>query len=138
MSWLRSSPLRQSFTRRTQEISTSSTDSRAVIDSFCKHWEQIIELIGRSEVSIKNNDQTVVVKYISISYVLSHWARQVHLLLHSPTTLTLWVSVLFGFMWLAVIRKYYSIITIKTLNNFLLKLSSLSIFSHRNSVAEWK
>ena len=72
MSWLRSSPLRQSFTRRTQEISTSSTDSRAVIDSFCKHWEQIIELIGRSEVSIKNNDQTVVVKYISISYALSH------------------------------------------------------------------
>jgi hypothetical protein len=51
MSWLRSSPLRQSFTRRTQEIPASSiTDSRAVIDSFCKHWEQVNELIGRSEV----------------------------------------------------------------------------------------
>lgn len=56
MSWLRSSPLRQSFTRRTQEIATSGiTDHRAVIDSFGNHWEQVrttIE-IGKSEVSIK-------------------------------------------------------------------------------------
>lgn len=51
MSWLRSSPLRQSFTRRNQEIVT--TDTRAVIDSFCNHWEQINELIGRSESEVR-------------------------------------------------------------------------------------
>lgn len=52
MSWLRSSPLRQSFTRRTQDFS-NSTDSKAVSDSFCKHWQQISDIINRSEVSQK-------------------------------------------------------------------------------------
>ena len=50
MSWLRSSPLRQSFTRRTQDITQTGTDSKAVFDSFCKHWQQVNEIISRSEV----------------------------------------------------------------------------------------
>lgn len=58
MSWLRSSPLRQSFTRnnRSRSIDTSSTecDPKACYDSFCKHWQQIYEIILRAEVCIFN------------------------------------------------------------------------------------
>lgn len=57
MSWLRSSPLRQSFSRRTQDISNAATDTRAVLDSFQNHWTQIHQIIGRSEVS-KNEYKT--------------------------------------------------------------------------------
>lgn len=53
MSWLRSSPLRQSFSRRTQDLSNAvATDTRAVLDSFQNHWTQIHQIIGKSEVSI--------------------------------------------------------------------------------------
>lgn len=55
MSWLRSSPMRQSFTRRSQDISSSSSaDQKAVSDSFSNHWMQIQQIINRSEV--KNID----------------------------------------------------------------------------------
>lgn len=55
MSWLRSSPLRQSFTRtsRSRSIDATSTecDPKACYDSFCKHWQQIYDIILRAEVS---------------------------------------------------------------------------------------
>jgi hypothetical protein len=52
MSWLRQSSSRQSFTRRTQELSGSNAaDQKAVCDSFESHWMQIEEIIkARSEV----------------------------------------------------------------------------------------
>lgn len=52
-SWLRSSPLRQSFNRgRAQASPLTDFDEKAVIDSFCRHWQQAYEIIGRSEVSL--------------------------------------------------------------------------------------
>lgn len=58
MSWLRTSPLRQSFSRnstnRGRSIdATTECDPKACYDSFCKHWQQAYELIQRSEVSIR-------------------------------------------------------------------------------------
>lgn len=54
MSWLRSSPLRQSFNRNSRSRSSDETtfecDPRACYDSFCKHWQQIYEIIQRAEV----------------------------------------------------------------------------------------
>lgn len=74
MSWLRSSPLRQSLTRNSGNgvsfptstngaggLSTTSSlrqrpidaatdcDPRACYDSFCKHWQQAYEIIQRSD-----------------------------------------------------------------------------------------
>lgn len=55
MSWLRSSPLRQSFSRtsRSRSIDATNTDCdpKACYDSFCKHWQQVYEIILRGEVS---------------------------------------------------------------------------------------
>lgn len=55
MSWLRSSPLRQSFSRtsRSRSIDTTAADCdpKAVFDSFCKHWQQVYEIILRAEVT---------------------------------------------------------------------------------------
>lgn len=71
MSWLRSSPLRQSLTRTSSNGNSSSTggsnastqnsilrqrpidtatdcDPRACYDSFCKHWQQAYEIIQKS------------------------------------------------------------------------------------------
>ncbi len=51
MSWLRSSPLRQSFNRgRSQANQLTDFDEKAVIDSFCQHWQQAHGIINRSEV----------------------------------------------------------------------------------------
>lgn len=55
MSWLRTSPLRHSFSRnRSRSIDASNTecDPKACYDSFCKHWQQIHEIIQRAEVSL--------------------------------------------------------------------------------------
>lgn len=55
MSWLRASPLRQSFSRsnRSQSIdATTDCDPKACYDSFCKHWQQVYEIIIRSEVTV--------------------------------------------------------------------------------------
>lgn len=55
MSWLRTSPLRQSFSRtnRSRSIDTTNTDCdpKACYDSFCKHWQQVYEIILKVEVS---------------------------------------------------------------------------------------
>ncbi|KAG5681104.1 hypothetical protein PVAND_010568 [Polypedilum vanderplanki] len=61
MSWLRSSPLRQSFSRRTQDISNTGTDSKAVSDSFCKHWQQVSDIINRSENRQTQHDDVLAV-----------------------------------------------------------------------------
>lgn len=54
MSWLRSSPLRQSISRGnsapTNKISTEC-DPSACYDSFCKHWQQAYDVILKAEVS---------------------------------------------------------------------------------------
>ncbi|CAD7081204.1 unnamed protein product [Hermetia illucens] len=61
MSWLRTSPLRQSLTRsagssgsvngtRQRPIDAATDcDPRACYDSFCKHWQQAYEIIQRAE-----------------------------------------------------------------------------------------
>lgn len=53
MSWLRSSPLRQSLSRNTtQPRPGSDCDPKACYDSFCRHWFQSSEIITKStEVS---------------------------------------------------------------------------------------
>ncbi|XP_070498664.1 FHIP family protein AGAP011705 isoform X2 [Chironomus tepperi] len=84
MSWLRSSPLRQSFTRRTQDITQTGTDSKAVFDSFCKHWQQVNEIISRSE-----NRQT---QHDDVLAVVNHLDQMVTLLLvelHNCNKITL-------------------------------------------------
>ncbi|XP_055619446.1 FHIP family protein AAEL005291 isoform X2 [Toxorhynchites rutilus septentrionalis] len=64
MSWLRSSPLRQSFTKSggggasrsggstngtMRAFDASECDPKACYDSFCIHWQQAYEIIQRSE-----------------------------------------------------------------------------------------
>ncbi|CRK98436.1 CLUMA_CG011793, isoform B [Clunio marinus] len=73
MSWLRSSPLRQSISRRTQDLSSSATDSKAVIDSFGNHWQQVHQIIGRSETRQTQRDD--------VSAVVNHLDHMVTLLL---------------------------------------------------------
>lgn len=68
MSWLRTSPLRQSFSRSnnrnngsnrggggsgggTLDAQSLDLDQKACYDSFCKHWQQVYEIILRAEVS---------------------------------------------------------------------------------------
>lgn len=59
MSWLsRTSPLRQSFSRSNGNTSTldstaNDCDPKACYDSFCKHWQQVYEIIQRGEVSVE-------------------------------------------------------------------------------------
>lgn len=51
MSWLGKSPLRQSFSRtNNQPIRTNDCDPQACYDSFCKHWQQIYDIILKVEV----------------------------------------------------------------------------------------
>lgn len=57
MSWLRSSPLRQSFTNSSRSggvklDNATELDPGACYDSFCKHWQQAYDVIQRSEVAI--------------------------------------------------------------------------------------
>ncbi|XP_055716920.1 FHIP family protein GA25918 isoform X3 [Phlebotomus papatasi] len=54
MSWLRSSPLRQSFTNSSRSggvklDNATELDPGACYDSFCKHWQQAYDVIQRSE-----------------------------------------------------------------------------------------
>uniref|UniRef100_A0A6B2EI34 FHF complex subunit HOOK-interacting protein C-terminal domain-containing protein n=1 Tax=Phlebotomus kandelakii TaxID=1109342 RepID=A0A6B2EI34_9DIPT len=67
MSWLRSSPLRQSFTNSTRSggvklENASELDPGACYDSFCKHWQQANDVIQRSEgQSIPSHDDILSV-----------------------------------------------------------------------------
>ncbi|XP_029053670.2 FHIP family protein AAEL005291 isoform X2 [Osmia bicornis bicornis] len=46
MSWLRSSPLRTSFSKqRSRDSPPKDADPSACYDSFCKHWQQAYEII---------------------------------------------------------------------------------------------
>lgn len=73
MSWLRTSPLRQSFSRSNRNGNGSGSggsggnggsgrpldssldlDPKACYDSFCKHWQQVYDIILRVEVSESN------------------------------------------------------------------------------------
>ncbi|XP_015429296.1 PREDICTED: UPF0518 protein AAEL005291 [Dufourea novaeangliae] len=46
MSWLRSSPLRNSFSKqRSRDSPPKDADPSACYDSFCKHWQQAYEII---------------------------------------------------------------------------------------------
>lgn len=64
MSWLRTSPLRQSFSRqsRVQRSIEAATDCdpKACYDSFCKHWQQVYEIIARTEVFVTLNTRQCV------------------------------------------------------------------------------
>lgn len=53
MSWLRSSPLRTSFSKqRSRDSPPKDADPSACYDSFCKHWQQAYEIILRTSVSL--------------------------------------------------------------------------------------
>lgn len=74
MSWLRTSPLRQSFSRtnRSRSIDTAPTecDPKACYDSFCKHWQQIYEIILRAEVSVAAKLKTIVDRFVFYRFLL--------------------------------------------------------------------
>lgn len=69
MSWLRTSPLRQSFSRsnrgRTLENNTDF-DLKACYDSFCKHWQQVHDIILRVEVNYSLNFLLLFHKHTNI------------------------------------------------------------------------
>lgn len=76
MSWLRTSPLRHSFSRnRNRSIDATNTecDPKACYDSFCKHWQQIHEIIQRAEVSETNFTQTLFHLTENNQYFLQHY-----------------------------------------------------------------
>lgn len=97
MSWLRSSPLRQSLTRTnssnnngtsassTSALSSSNVlrtatdcDPRACYDSFCKHWQQAYEIIQRAQQSNTPNSAPT---HDDVLGVVSHLDFMVTLLL---------------------------------------------------------
>lgn len=52
MSWLRSSPLRNSFGKQwSRDSPPKDADPGACYDSFCKHWQQTHEIINQPRVS---------------------------------------------------------------------------------------
>lgn len=55
MSWLRGSPLRQSFKRgrATLDSSTIDCDPKACFDSFRKHWQQAYDVMQKVRKLIK-------------------------------------------------------------------------------------
>lgn len=56
MSWLRNSPLRASFgKRRPSNSPPKDCDPTACYDSFKKHWQQMYEIIERTQVSTMCN-----------------------------------------------------------------------------------
>lgn len=57
MSWLRTSPLRQSFKRGRAPLDNAAIkcDPKACFDSFRKHWQQAYDVIHKSEVSFTIN-----------------------------------------------------------------------------------
>ncbi|XP_055696026.1 FHIP family protein GK23746 isoform X2 [Lutzomyia longipalpis] len=80
MSWLRSSPLRQSFSNSSSRSgnmkleNATELDPGACYDSFCKHWQQANDVILRSESSsIPSHDD--------ILSVVNHLDQMVTLLL---------------------------------------------------------
>lgn len=63
MSWLRSSPLRTSFSKqRSRDSPPKDADPSACYDSFCKHWQQAYEIILRTSVSLKK-----IKKFVKLS-----------------------------------------------------------------------
>jgi len=54
MSWLKNSQLRASFSRRRVPTSPpKDCDPTACYESFRKHWQQILDIINRAQVSVK-------------------------------------------------------------------------------------
>uniref|UniRef100_A0A1L8DAT4 FHF complex subunit HOOK-interacting protein C-terminal domain-containing protein n=1 Tax=Nyssomyia neivai TaxID=330878 RepID=A0A1L8DAT4_9DIPT len=76
MSWLRSSPMRQSFNRPGSMKLENATelDPGACYDSFCKHWQQANDVIQRSET-------TNTPSHDDILSVVNHLDQMVTLLL---------------------------------------------------------
>lgn len=67
MSWLRSSPLRQSFQKRgrgTIDTSTIECDPKACFDSFRKHWQQAFDVIKKSNKVPSDDDVVGVVNLL--------------------------------------------------------------------------
>lgn len=51
MSWLRSSPLRNSFGKQwSRDSPPKDADPSACYDSFCKHWQQTYEIIKQARI----------------------------------------------------------------------------------------
>lgn len=51
MNWVRNSPLRMSFGRRSSSVSPpKDCDPSACFESFKRHWQQAFDIIGRTQV----------------------------------------------------------------------------------------
>lgn len=76
MSWLRSSPLRASFSKRRQSNSPpKDCDPVACYDTFCKHWQQVADIIERTQPPSSCPSQDDVVS------VVNHLAQMATLLM---------------------------------------------------------
>ncbi|XP_049939174.1 FHIP family protein AGAP011705-like isoform X1 [Schistocerca serialis cubense] len=76
MSWLRSSPLRASFSKRRQSNSPpKDCDPVACYDTFCKHWQQVADIIERTQPPSPCPSQDDVVS------VVNHLAQMATLLM---------------------------------------------------------
>uniref|UniRef100_A0A336LVH9 CSON005889 protein n=1 Tax=Culicoides sonorensis TaxID=179676 RepID=A0A336LVH9_CULSO len=66
MSWLRTSPLRQSFKRSRAPLdsSTIECDPKACFDSFRKHWQQAFDVIQKSNKRPSHEDVVGVVQLL--------------------------------------------------------------------------
>lgn len=67
MSWLRSSPLRQSIQKRGRgmlDTSTIDCDPKACFDSFRKHWQQAYDVIKRTNKAPSDDDVVGVVNLL--------------------------------------------------------------------------
>lgn len=86
MSWLRSSPLRQSFQKRgrgTLDTSTIDCDPKACFDSFRKHWQQAFEVIKKSTKVPADDD------ILGVVHLLDHMLTLLLVELHNANKLRL-------------------------------------------------
>lgn len=102
MSWIRTNPLRQSFSRSSNNSSTSTLtstsmsnrpidsatdfDPQACYTSFCKHWQQAYDIILRSTANNNNNatpesSTAAAVSHDDVLTVVNHLDHMVTLLL---------------------------------------------------------
>lgn len=94
MSWLRTSPIRQSFSRsnraRTLENNTDF-DEKACYDSFCKHWQQVHDIILRVEVLIQTVSYLTYCCNTILIYHCSHENR--------PAMMMFWALLVTSIIW---------------------------------------
>lgn len=86
MSWLRTSPLRQSFKRGRAQIDTASIecDPKACFDSFRNHWQQAFDVIQKSTKVVPSHDDV-----LGVVQLLDHMLTLLLVELHNCNKLRL-------------------------------------------------